>query len=111
MLSTPPSAGTASGRAALLAAAMGTLAALALTACGGSDSSAPASSQPLAQACPTYRTATLPHGATITRTELRAAEGLLPEVCIVRGEIVSSPHPPSTGRWSCPRARCGMARR
>ena len=98
MLSTPPSADTASGRSALLAATMGTLAALALTACGGSDSSAPAASQPLTQACPSYRTATLPHGATITRTELRAAEGLLPEVCIVRGEIVSSPQ--STIHWA-----------
>ncbi|MDZ7864337.1 tannase/feruloyl esterase family alpha/beta hydrolase [Acidovorax sp.] len=95
MFSIPPTAGTASGRPALLAA---TLTALALTACGGSDSSAPAASQPLAQACPTYRTATLPHGATITRTELRAAEGLLPEVCIVRGEIVSSPQ--STIHWA-----------
>ncbi len=98
MFPSHPSAGNASGHPGLRAAALSVLAALALTACGGSDSNAPAASKPLAQACPAYRTAALPHGATITRTELRAAEGPLPEVCIVRGEIVSSPQ--STIHWA-----------
>ncbi|MDC2862324.1 MULTISPECIES: tannase/feruloyl esterase family alpha/beta hydrolase [unclassified Delftia] len=98
MFFTPSPEGTPGGRPCLLAAAMGTLTALTLGGCGGGGDKIPAASQPLAQACPAYRTANLPHGATITRTELRAAQGLLPEVCIVRGEIVSSPQ--STIHWA-----------
>lgn len=75
-------------------------AALTLTACGGgsSGSTAPLASKPLAEACAAYTTAALPHGAKITRTEVRKAEGSLPEVCIVRGQIVSSPD--STIQWA-----------
>ncbi|RZJ10144.1 MAG: tannase/feruloyl esterase family alpha/beta hydrolase [Acidovorax sp.] len=75
-------------------------AALTLTACGGgsSGSTAPLASKPLAEACAAYTTAALPHGAKITRTEVRKADGSLPEVCIVRGQIVSSPD--STIQWA-----------
>lgn len=68
-----------------------------LGACGGGDD-APLGSKPLAQACPAYTSTVLPHGATITRTEIRKAQGTLPEVCIVRGQIVSSPD--STIQWA-----------
>lgn len=79
--------------------ALAVLAALTLTACGGgSGAEPPAAARPLAEACPSYRLASLPHGAKITATELRKAEGTLPEVCIVRGEIVSSAE--STIRWA-----------
>ena len=40
----------------------------------------------------------MPHGAKVTRTELRKAEGTLPDVCIVRWQIVSSPE--STIQWA-----------
>ncbi|OPH13218.1 tannase, partial [Azospirillum brasilense] len=40
----------------------------------------------------------LPHGAVATRTELRKGSGTQPDVCIVRGQIVSSPE--STIRWA-----------
>lgn len=77
---------------------LGSALALSLTACGGGGGAPPAAQQPLAQACPSYTPANLPHGARVTRTEIRAAEGLLPEVCIVRGQIVSSPD--STIQWA-----------
>ena len=75
-----------------LATGLGTIASLALTACGGgSDAPAPLASKPMAEACAAYTSTALPHGAKVTRTELRKAEGTLPDVCIVRGQIVSSP--------------------
>ena len=78
---------------------LGAAATLALTACGGgSDAPAPLASKPLAEACAAYTSTTLPHGAKLTRTELRKAEGTLPDVCIVRGQIVSSPD--STINWA-----------
>jgi hypothetical protein len=77
---------------------LGTIAAIALTACGGNDAPAPLASKPLAEACAAYTSTALPHGAKITRTELRKAEGTLPDVCIVRGQIVSSPD--STIQWA-----------
>lgn len=74
--------------------------ALALAACGGGSGSdaPPLASKPLAEACAAYQSTALPHGAKIARTELRAAQGTLPEVCIVRGQIVSSPD--STIQWA-----------
>ena len=72
--------------------------ALALAACGGGSDPQPLASKPLAEGCPAYASAALPHGAKITRTEVRAAQGSLPEVCIVRGQIVSSPE--STINWA-----------
>lgn len=72
--------------------------ALALAACGGGSDPQPLASKPLAEGCPAYASAALPHGAKITRTEVRAAQGSLPEVCIVRGKIVSSPE--STINWA-----------
>jgi feruloyl esterase len=75
------------------------VAALALTACGGgSDANPPLASKPLAEACAAYASTALPHGAKVTRTELRKAEGTLPDVCVVRGQIVSSPE--STINWT-----------
>ena len=54
---------------------LGAVATLALTACGGgSDANPPLASRPLAQACAAYASAALPHGAKVTRTELRKAE-------------------------------------
>lgn len=84
-------------RAAGAALAMG--AALALSACGGgSDGTPPPSARPLAEACPTYRPAALPGSAKVTKTEVRKSNGSLPDVCIVRGEIVSSAE--STIYWA-----------
>jgi feruloyl esterase len=81
------------------AGTLSALAALALTACGGgNDAPAPLASKPLAEACAAYASTALPHGAQVTRTELRKAEGTLPDVCIVRGKIVSSPE--STINWA-----------
>ncbi|MBX9832858.1 MAG: tannase/feruloyl esterase family alpha/beta hydrolase, partial [Burkholderiaceae bacterium] len=72
--------------------------ALALAACGSGSDPQPLASKPLAEGCPAYTSAALPHGAKITRTEVRQAQGSLPEVCIVRGQIVSSPE--STIQWA-----------
>lgn len=72
--------------------------ALALAACGSGSDPQPLASKPLAEGCPAYTSAALPHGAKITRTEVRQAQGSLPEVCIVRGQIVSSPE--STINWA-----------
>ncbi|RYF69152.1 MAG: tannase/feruloyl esterase family alpha/beta hydrolase, partial [Comamonadaceae bacterium] len=79
---------------------VGAATALALAACGGggSDAAQPLASKPLAEACAAYSSTALPHGAKVTRTELRKAEGTLPDVCIVRGQIVSSPD--STIQWA-----------
>lgn len=91
--------------------------AMALLACGGEADPAPQTSNPsassrplkaaagrpglraetLPQACSAFAASDLPHGATVTRTEIRAATARLPEVCIVRGAIVSSPL--STINW------------
>lgn len=102
-------------RASVVAAVVA--AAMALLACGGEGDPAPQTSNPsasshpvkaaasrpgvraetLPQACSAFAASDLPHGATITRTEIRAATARLPEVCIVRGAIVSSPL--STINW------------
>ena len=58
----------------------------------------PLASKPLAEACAAYTSAALPHGAKVTRTELRKADVTLPDACIVRGQIVSSPE--STINWA-----------
>lgn len=80
-------------------AALAVVAALVLTACGGgSDGTPPPSARPLAEACPTYRPAALPGSAKVTKTEVRKSNGSLPDVCIVRGEIVSSAE--STIHWA-----------
>ena len=96
------SASRTPGRALLARNAAGTalavVAALALSACGGSDGTPSPSSRPLAEACPTYRPAALPGGAKVTATEVRKSNGSLPDVCIVRGEIVSSAD--STIHWA-----------
>ena len=71
------------------ACTLGAVATLALTACGGgSDANPPLASKPLAEACAAYTSAVLPHGAKVTRTELRKADATLPDACIVRGQIV-----------------------
>lgn len=72
--------------------------ALVLAACGSGSDPQPLASKPLAEGCAAYTSANLPHGAKITRTEVREAQGGLPEVCIVRGQIVSSPQ--STIQWA-----------
>lgn len=82
-----------------------------LTACGGDDANPTLVSKPLAEACAACASAALPHGAKVTRTELRKADATLPDACIVRGQIVSSPESTIHGRWSCPRWRSGTARR
>lgn len=90
---------------------------MALLACGGEADPAPQTSNPsassrplkaaagrpglraetLPQACSAFAASDLPHGATVTGTEIRAATARLPEVCIVRGAIVASPL--STINW------------
>lgn len=82
----------------LRTASWSALTALGLAACGGDGGSADLMARPLAEACPSYRSSALPHNARVTSTEIRKAQGTLPEVCIVRGEIVSSPE--STIRWA-----------
>ena len=78
---------------------LGAGATLALTACGGgSDANPPLASKPLAESCAAYTFAALPHGAKVTRTELREADATLPDACIVRGQIVFSPE--STINWA-----------
>lgn len=86
------------------------LAALLLAACGGSDTSPPPASRPLAQSCAAYVPDNLPVNARFERTELREAQTVtemhygtgeaitLPRACIVRGTIVSGPG--STIRWA-----------
>lgn len=78
-----------------------------LAACGGSgggaDPSPAAAGTPppvvsLEKACASFASTRLPHGATITQTALRKAEGTLPEACVVHGRIVSSPA--STIQWA-----------
>ncbi len=76
--------------------AVAALVALTVSACGGEDGAIAA--KPLAETCAAYRSAALPHAAKITKTEVRKAEGTLPEVCIVRGQITSSPE--STINWA-----------
>ena len=81
------------------ACTLGAVATLALTACGGgSDANPPLASKALAEACAAYASTALPHGAKVTRTELRKADATLPDACIVRGQIVSSPEP--TIQWA-----------
>ena len=81
------------------ACTLGAVATLALTACGGgSDANPPLASKPLAEACAANASTALPHGAKVTRTELRKADATLPDACIVRGQIVSSPE--STIQWA-----------
>lgn len=90
--------------AGLHRATLASCTALALAACGGGNGGAgegaksPLVSKTLAEACRTYTSAVLPHGAKITKTEIRMVNGTLPEVCVVRGQIVSSPE--STIQWS-----------
>ena len=55
-------------------------------------------SKPLSELCGTFKPRNLPYEAYVTRTEIRPAGEMGPEVCIVRGEIVSSPD--STIRWA-----------
>lgn len=81
-------------RRALATGAVGVLAGLAFSACGGSENG----QRTLAESCTAYATTALAHQAKIAKTELRAAQGTLPEVCIVRGTIVSSPK--STINWA-----------
>ena len=92
------------------ACTLGAVATLALTACGaGSDANRPLASKPLAEACAAYTSAALPHGAKVTRTELRKADATLPDACIVRGQIVFSPEStihwavelPTQAQWNC----------
>jgi len=40
--------------------------------------------------CTRFAWQPLPHGATVTKTEVRTASGVFPEACIVRGTITSS---------------------
>ncbi|MGK8198498.1 tannase/feruloyl esterase family alpha/beta hydrolase [Burkholderia cepacia] len=87
----------------LWAATTATIVACLLTACGGSDSVSTVTSAPtasLADACASYKPTKLPEGAVVTNTQIRAANAFpgFPEVCIVRGQIVSSPH--STINWA-----------
>jgi feruloyl esterase len=52
----------------------------------------------LASLCGSYEAAHLPHGAKVTKTEVRTAADAAPEACVVRGHIVSSPD--STITWA-----------
>ncbi|ABM32167.1 tannase/feruloyl esterase family alpha/beta hydrolase [Paracidovorax citrulli] len=75
------------------------LAAFGLAGCGSGDGGGSLAARPLAESCQAYAAASpLPHGAVATRTELRKGSGTQPDVCIVRGQIVSSPE--STIRWA-----------
>src|SRR5512144_1266187 len=49
-------------------------------------------------ACAHFAPQNLPHGATVTKTEARAAQGVCPQACIDRGTIV--PAPTSTLTWA-----------
>jgi feruloyl esterase len=67
---------------------------LGLSACGTASKT-----QSLADACSAFKASELPHGATVTKTEVRAASPEMgTEACIVRGQIVSSPE--STITWA-----------
>lgn len=65
-----------------------------LTGCG-SGGDVP---RTLAESCATFTPGTLPNGATVARTEIKAAAEGRSEVCVVRGTIVSSPA--STINWA-----------
>ena len=79
-----------------------------LAACGGSGGggagvplAGPVAPPPVAsleKACASFAATDLPHKATITKSALRKAEGMLPEVCVVRGSIFSSAG--STIQWA-----------
>jgi pimeloyl-ACP methyl ester carboxylesterase len=51
-----------------------------------------------ADECAAFVPKDLPNGATVTKNEMRAAKGVFPEACIVRGTIVSGPT--STITWA-----------
>ena len=52
----------------------------------------------LSGACARFAPVDLPHGATVTKIEVRTAHGVFPEACIVRGTIVTAPT--STITWA-----------
>lgn len=52
----------------------------------------------LGSLCKQFSPKQLPYGAEVTKTEIRASGEMGPEVCIVRGKIVSSPE--STINWA-----------
>lgn len=82
-------------------AAAGMAALLAGCGSGGGDpigQAAPAAAQSLAQACAAFKPSSLPHGAAVGRTEIKPAAEGRPELCVVRGTIVSSPA--STINWA-----------
>lgn len=80
-LQTPPLSRTAAFIALPVLALLG--------ACNGGGDEPPAS-KPLAQACPGFAPAGLPHEARFVQAELREEGGGLPRACIVRGTIRSS---------------------
>ncbi len=51
-----------------------------------------------AEACAKFAPQDLPHGAVVTKHEMRTAHGVFPEACIVRGTIVTAPT--STINWA-----------
>lgn len=77
---------------------LGALSSLMVAACGGLGGMEHAAKAPV-HSCENYRSAALPHGAKITKTETRKADDKAwPGACIVRGQIVSSPE--STINWA-----------
>ena len=58
----------------------------------------PPSTASLDDACAHFAPKNLPHGAVATKSEVRAANGVFPEACIVRGNIVTAPT--STITWA-----------
>lgn len=75
------------------------VAAIVSSGCGGGDDNASVEAPvSLTESCAKFKPASLPHGGVFSRTELRAATASLPEVCIVRGTIVSSAT--STINWA-----------
>lgn len=79
----------AARRARRIPPVLGLAAAALLGACSDDELDPPAS-KPLAEACPAFAPAGLPHDAKLLKTELREAADGKPRACIVRGEIKSS---------------------
>ncbi len=82
-------------RSSPLAAVVCLTMAVSASAAIGADAS---STGRLEETCAAFAPKDLPHGAVTTKNEVRAASGVFPEACIVRGKIVTGPT--STITWA-----------